>query len=173
MSMPLPALIFRPVTTNDLLFLRDLYADTRANEMAQTAWDQEEIQRFLTLQFQLQHQYYQEHFASANFMMIEADGQPIGRLYWQASDSDGQLRIIDIALIAQKRAQGIGSRIIRDLMAQAAAGHKGVTLHVENYNPALVLYHRLGFKKTGSTGVYFRMAWHEHQAACTSLDIAR
>lgn len=45
-------------------------------------------------------------------------------------------------------------------MAQAAAQAKAVRIHVEQTNPAMRLYRRLGFRQVGEHGIYHLMQWH-------------
>ena len=85
------------------------------------------------------------------------DAVPVGRfsiVRWQ-----DEIRIVDIALLPPSRNAGIGSAILRDLLAEAAAAHKPVRIHVEQCNPALRLYERLGFAPIEDKGVYFFMEW--------------
>jgi ribosomal protein S18 acetylase RimI-like enzyme len=147
----------RPIESDDLAFLYRVYAGTREEELALTGWDSAQREAFLTMQFTAQHRYYQEHYAGASFQIILADGQPAGRLYvdrWPR-----EIRIVDIALLPAYRNAGIGTRLLRDLMAEAAQAGKLLSIHVEQFNPASRLYTRLGFVKTGESGVYNRMAW--------------
>jgi ribosomal protein S18 acetylase RimI-like enzyme len=51
-------------------------------------------------------------------------------------------------------ATGIGSSLLRDLLAEGDATSKSVTIHVERLNPALRLYARLGFAVAEDKGVY-------------------
>ena len=68
--------------TDDLALLREIYASTRAEEVAQTGWPPEQIAAFLTQQFEAQHAHYQKHFPSADFDLILSEaGDPVGRLY--------------------------------------------------------------------------------------------
>ena len=148
---------FRAITADDMDFLRRVYADTRAHEMAIVPWTDEQKAAFLRQQFDAQHAYYQETCPAARYELILSDGQAIGRLYqdWR----DDELRIIDIALLSEHRGQGIGGKIMRDLIDQAAAEGKKVTIHVEMNNPAMHLYDRLGFQKIEEQGVYWLMEW--------------
>ncbi len=155
----------RPIANEDLPFLRDLYAGTREMEMANSGWNDEDIARFLTQQFEIQHRYYHEHYGAAHFLLIQVGGQAIGRLYWQWPEQGSELGIIDIALLPAWRGRGIGSYFLGKMMDQARERRMGVTLHVEHYNPALTLYHRLGFQKAGSHGAYFRLTWHDPELA--------
>ena len=57
-----------------------------------------------------------------------------------------EIRIIDIALLTLYRNAGIGSGLIEDLLAEAAATGRPVRLQVVRSNPALELYERMGFR---------------------------
>lgn len=153
--MPTPVVSLRPCVDADLGFLRDLYASTRAEEMAHTPWDTAAIETFLTQQFQAQHDYYQAHFADGQFLVIEAAGQPIGRAYLLWTDS--HLQIIDTALLPAWQGQGIGSQLMAEWLVQADALGLSAGLHVTAHNPALRLYQRNGFQEVGENGVYLKM----------------
>jgi ribosomal protein S18 acetylase RimI-like enzyme len=151
------AITLRPIREDDLPFLARLYASTRSEELALVPWSDEEKQAFLVQQFDAQHRYYQEHFTEAAFDVVEQGGAPIGRLY--VDRRENEIRIIDIALLPEFRGAGIGGRFMRELLDEAAQVHKKVTIHVERNNPALNLYHRLGFVETDDQGVYLFMTW--------------
>ena len=58
---------------------------------------------------------------------------------------------VTIALMPPYRGQGIGTRLLRQLVADAeAAGHPGLSLSVHAKNPARRLYQRLGFARVAS-----------------------
>jgi ribosomal protein S18 acetylase RimI-like enzyme len=84
-------------------------------------------------------------------------GEDIGRLYIDRWPT--QHGIIDIAFLPEHRGHGLGSALLRDLMDEAATAGKGITIHVEKYNPAMRLYRRLGFKTVEDQGVYDLMRW--------------
>ncbi|MCK6624308.1 MAG: GNAT family N-acetyltransferase [Anaerolineae bacterium] len=151
------ALTFRPIGPDDESFLYEVYASTRAEEMALVDWTEDQKKAFLRMQFNAQHQYYQDVYAGANFQIILLNGQPIGRLY--LARWSHEIRIIDIALLSQFRNSGIGTALLKDLLAEAAQAGQAVTIHVEKFNQALRLYERLGFVKTLDKGVYFFLKW--------------
>ena len=147
----------RPVGDADLTLLERIYASTRIEELAQTDWSEAQKAGFIAFQFRAQHQHYAEHYADADFLVIERDHRPVGRLYlhWRKDE----LRIVDIALLPDARGQGTGGALLRALMEAAAARGQGVSIHVEQMNPAMTLYRRLGFEKAGEHGIYHRMEW--------------
>ena len=150
MLVPRPAL--RTIRAEDRDFLFRVYAGARLEELALTDWDETQKQAFLAQQFEAQHHHYQTHYPGARLDLVLLGDEPIGRLYvarWRE-----EIRIMDIALLPEHRNRGIGGALLRDLLEEAAATSRRLTIHVERYNPALRLYRRLGFEPVGETGVY-------------------
>lgn len=155
--MPYEGITLRPITSEDTDFLYQVYASTRADELAIVDWSQEQKDAFLQMQFDAQHRYYQEYYANASFDVILRDSQPIGRLYLDRREDE--VRIVDIAILPEHRNAGVGTALLRDIMSEAASMDKVVTIHVEKFNPALRLYRRLGFRQKGDSGVYSLLEW--------------
>jgi ribosomal protein S18 acetylase RimI-like enzyme len=145
-------LTFRPITVADADFLYEVYASTRKEELAPLDWSEAQKAHFLRMQFEAQHQYYQQEFGDATFEVLLWRGQPIGRLY--VLRRTDEIRIIDIAILPAWRQQGIGGALLRDILAEGQATGVPVRIHVEKQNPALRLYERLGFKPLEDHGVY-------------------
>ena len=154
-KLALEAITFRPITGKDLEFLFKVYASTRAEEMAMSGWNAQEIENFLRMQFNLQHTQYMSNYKKADFDIILFHEVPAGRLYVKRYNDD--VRIIDIALLMEFRRQKIGSKIMQDLIDEADQKSVTLSLHVEQNNPAMGLYERLGFKKIEEVGAYFFM----------------
>lgn len=140
---------YRPMVPEDLPFLEALYVSTRAEEVAQTGWPPEVQRGFLAQQFDAQHRHYQQTYTQAEWLVVERDGEPMGRLYleeWQR-----ELRIIDISLMPEHRGHGVGAAMLSDIIAGTDLT---VSIHVEKFNPAMGLYRRLGFVTVEERGVY-------------------
>ena len=150
-------LTFRRITDADLRFLERVYVSTRADELAATPLSAQMKAAFLQGQFHLQHTHYQKHYPEADWLVMSRAGEDIGRLYIERWP--GQHRIIDIAFLPEHRRQGYGDALLRDLMDEAAAAGKDVSIHVEKYNPAMRLYLRLGFNAEEDKGAYDLMRW--------------
>ncbi len=146
----------RPVEQEDAAFLRRLYADIRAGELAPVPWSDDQKAMFLEQQFVAQDRSYHENHPDASFSVITKDGEPIGRVYLSRLPDD-ELRIIDIALLSEHCGAGIGTALIRDVLADADRDGLMVSLHVEQWNPALRLYQRLGFVRAGENDIYVLM----------------
>jgi len=150
----------RPIDGSDMAFLAQLYATTRATELAITGWSTEQKTFFLNSQFQLQHNYYQQQFAEGKFQIIEVNEAAIGRLYygWDAND----LRLIDIALLPEYQGKGIGRQLMQDLMMQVKEKSGTLSLHVDINNRARNWYVKLGFSAVDDllvNGIYQKMQW--------------
>jgi ribosomal protein S18 acetylase RimI-like enzyme len=115
-------------------------------------WDDAQKDTFLRMQFDAQDVWYRENYLGATFDVVEVDGEPAGRLYVHRGENE--IRIVDIALLPEYRESGTGTSLLGDLLAEADAAGKSVTIHVERLNPALRLYERLGFELAEDKGVY-------------------
>lgn len=144
----------RPAQPEDEAFLFLLYRDTRAEEMAVWGWSEAQQQAFLSLQFRARNLAYSAYPNVEHSIILKA-GQPIGRLL--ISGKEDEIRLVDVALLAEARSQGIGAKLIAELFEQAARENKPVRLHVEKSNRALRLYQRLGFQVLEDTGTQFFM----------------
>lgn len=142
----------------DAEFLCDVYVAHRWPEMAATGWPPETCLAFLRDQHRLQDLNYRKFCEGAAWCVIEVGGERAGRLYLFLRD--GELRLMDIALMPAYRNRGIGGALIRAIQDQAAGlGAVKVSLYVEGANPALRLYERLGFKLVQPGGPYHRFEW--------------
>ena len=132
-----------------------LYAGTREQEFAVANWDVIQWQTFLNLQFQAQSQHYKAAYPEADHSIVMLDESPIGRLI--VDRGQREIIIVDITLSPERRNAGIGSNLLKTLIAEAAAANKTVRLHVLLTNPAARLYERLGFVRVSDDGVYAEM----------------
>ncbi len=64
---------------------------------------------------------------------------------------------MEITLLVEKRGQGIGGALTREILADAESSGRPVVLHVEPWNPALRLYERCGFVVKSETDTHVRM----------------
>lgn len=145
----------RPATDDDLAFLHRLYATTREDELRQVDWSDAQKAEFVRQQFEAQHRFWHENYTDTSWDVVELHGEPVGRLY--VARWPGDIRIVDIALLPAHRGSGIGTGLIRALLAEGDASGRKVSIHVEIFNPARRLYERLGFVQAGDRGVYLLM----------------
>ncbi|HEV3000232.1 MAG TPA: GNAT family N-acetyltransferase [Solirubrobacteraceae bacterium] len=145
----------RPVVDSDRAFLVELYGSVREPELAQVPWDDATKRAFVEQQFAAQDAHYRQHYPGATLDVVEVDGRRAGRLYVHRGPSD--IRIMDVALAPAFRNRGIGTTLLSELIEEAQASGRKLSIHVEVNNPARALYERLGFAPAGEHGVYVLM----------------
>lgn len=148
----------RPVTPADREFLIAVYGGTRARELAQVAWDEAQKDAFIRWQFERQEEEYRQRFPNARYDVILVDGVPAGR-FWVGGD-DKEIRLLDIAIVPEFQNRGVGTYLLRQLMAEATETNKRLRhmVFVLNDN-AHRFYERLGFVEIEDQGGYKHMEW--------------
>jgi GNAT superfamily N-acetyltransferase len=155
------AITLRAVGPADEAFLLDVYAGTRADELALVPWTDEQRQAFVRMQFAAQQEHYQKIYPEANHDIILSAGRPVGRLY--IARKEHEIRIIDITLLPPERNAGVGSYLIGELLDEATRARKPLRVYVESFNPSLRLFERLGFYRTEQNGVHILMQWNPRE----------
>lgn len=143
----------RPAAAVDEGLLRKLYATTRP-EVA--AWEDEAREAFLDLQFRAQRQDWEVRFPNSTHELILLNGQAVGRVWvaWVA----GECRIVDLALLPEHRRAGIGTHVVREILAAADRRELPVRLTVERTNTAaLAFWARHGFAAVAEEAVFIAL----------------
>ncbi len=154
-------LALRPIQPGDEEALHAIFASTREAERQQFGWSALDWDAFTRQQFAAQHAQYMQGYANPTFSIVMRGGeagrpaQTAGRLYVDRSSTE--IRIIDIALLPEHRQQGLGGRLLRALADESDACGIPLGLHVEQNNPVLSAYGRLGFQVQEDRGVYLYM----------------
>ena len=134
-------------------FLLEVYASTRTEELKGLGWDENQRHDFIKMQFLARERIYPK----VDNRIILLNGCAVGRIL--VDRTGAAIRLIDIALLTEYRNAGVGSRVINDLIEEAADSGKPLNLRVMNASPALRLYERLGFCTTGNDAVSSEMTW--------------
>jgi ribosomal protein S18 acetylase RimI-like enzyme len=142
----------RPAGPDDAELLYRIYASTREDELAVVPWDALAKEAFLRMQFAAQNTHYRAAFPDASYDLIVSGADVLGRLYVDRGETTWL--VIDLALLPGHRGRGIGTRLLAQVLADAGAADRPVQIHVERFNPAQRLYHRLGFRQIADQGVY-------------------
>lgn len=156
----------RPVTPEDDEFLLSVYAGTRAQELAQVPWTDEQKAEFVRWQFNLQRNEYEAKYPQAQYEVILLDDQPAGRIWIHRNDE--QIHLLDIALLDEFQNRGVGTVLLRRLINEAASAKKLLRHMVFMLNTdAKRFYERLGFVVVEELGAYLQMEWREKGATVT------
>jgi ribosomal protein S18 acetylase RimI-like enzyme len=101
----------------------------------------------IRMQFRARQAQYRLHPGATEHLICRGTGLaaiPVGTCW--LSDSAEQLRVLDIAVLAEHRRQGVARAVLTGLCARAATAGKPVGLSVWHQNvPARELYRVLGF----------------------------
>jgi ribosomal protein S18 acetylase RimI-like enzyme len=149
--------MLRPVTPDDEPFLYELFVHAHSDELPTDHLDATQRELILRMQFLAQQGTYRAQFPKAEDKIILVAGHPVGRLLVERQESE--IRGVDIALLPEHRSTGVGTVLIKDLMAEAEKTGKPFRIQVVKTNRAARLYERLGIYKTGERGTHYSMEW--------------
>ena len=92
-----------------------------------------------------------DQVADSTTSVVTAYGVDVGRL--RVVRTAELVELAGLQLLPAHQSKGIGTRVVRDLIAEAAASRRGFGLSVEKDNPrARALYERLGLVVVGEDG---------------------
>jgi GNAT superfamily N-acetyltransferase len=142
----------RQATPADSAFIAAVYASTRIDEMRQVDWTPGQQEAFTAWQSGQQEKHYGLHYPSAERLVIEREGERIGRIY--VDTARAEVRLMEVTLLPRWRGRGIGTLLLDALLGYADALRLPASLHVEPFNPARRMYERAGFAVEETRGLY-------------------
>lgn len=144
----------RPETEADGNFRYALFCVSRPPEEDFSPLGPELAQQMLRQQFRAQSQSYRADFPQARIDVIELDGAPVG--YVIVAMSDTQARVLDLAIVPERRGGAIGEAVIKRVMAEAQSRALPLRASVLNGNRASLRFcRRLGFEPIGEPTVFY------------------
>ncbi|HWB86804.1 MAG TPA: GNAT family N-acetyltransferase [Bryobacteraceae bacterium] len=145
----------RPESPEDEPFLRSLIMGTVADELSARDWPEPMRSSLLESQYRARLEGLRANFPNASRAIVLVDERPAG---WMAiSETDHEIRLVDIVLLPEYRGQGIGTALIQQLLADSDRTGKPVRLTVRLDNRARRLYQRLGFRRIGGDELHDTM----------------
>ena len=139
----------RPIVAGDEAFLRALESDR---------WGSAGEDPLADVQFRARQQQYCSQFPDAEDFVVLVGDEPAGRLL--IASRPAAHNVVDVALLARFRGRGIGTALMREVQATAAAAGVPVELTVLAGDGRLVAwYRRLGFAPAASGPLHLRMVW--------------
>lgn len=89
--------------------------------------------------------------------IVLVDGEPVGVL--TIANWGSEMHLVWVAVVPTRQRQGLGGSLVQLAQSQAAAAGLPLTLQVQANNPAVALYHRLGFSDRVSSANRILMRW--------------
>jgi len=135
----------RQATEADYTFIYHLHRATMKDYVAQTwGWD-EAVQEVM----------FKERFDPGRSWIIVVDGRDVGRL--SIEQRIDTLFLGNLQILPEEQGHGLGTAIIKAILARAYDAGIPVSLQVLKVNPARRLYERLGFVVSGETATHYLM----------------
>lgn len=157
-------IVLRAVQETDEDFLLQVYAASRADELALVPWDEEQKRAFVRQQFEAQREQYFARFPDAEYSIILYKERPVGR-FWIGRTPE-QIRLLDIAILPEFQNQGVGAALLKTLLAESEAAGKPLRHMVFKMNAAAFrFYERFGFSPIEDVGAYIHMERRPSSAA--------
>ena len=96
-----------------------------------------------------QERFFADHFDPAPSRIVVIGGEVVGvvAVVWGAADAF----LANVEIVPAYQGRGLGTALLRHVIAEAGARGLPVRLQVLKFNPARRLYERLGFVVTGET----------------------
>lgn len=141
----------RPATAEDRVFLFELNRAAMGPYVEATwGWNEDE-----------QVAYFDAHFEPSQREVIQVEAADVGVL--AVEETPDEIYLATIALLPDWQGKGIGSSILRSLLARGAASGRAVTLQVLQCNPrAIELYRSFGFTRSGQSDTHVFMRAEPH-----------
>ena len=141
----------RPVGEGDEPFLRALDAESRAADLG-GALDPALLGDILALQYRAREAGWAQEAPGHDDLVVLCDGEPVGRLVLDRRPEG--IRVMDIAVLGATQGHGLGTDLLREVIAEADRRGVPVSLHVLEGSRAATLYERLGFRTVSRGGVH-------------------
>ncbi|HVT29342.1 MAG TPA: GNAT family N-acetyltransferase [Lacipirellulaceae bacterium] len=93
--------------------------------------------------------------------IISCEGSDIGLL--KVVSSDTEIHLSQVQILPAYQGRGIGRRLIRKILEEAASSKLPITLHVLRSNRAISLYRALGFVVSKEDEHFLFMQWTPKQ----------
>jgi ribosomal protein S18 acetylase RimI-like enzyme len=135
----------RPATDNDYDFFCRLQIAAMKEYVIQTyGWDDA-----------VQERYLRRKFARREHQIIVVDGHDVGVL--EVNRTEDAMVLVNIQIMPEYQRRGLGTAVIRDVLADASRQGLPSALWVMKVNPARELYERLGFEIVEETDTHYKM----------------
>lgn len=154
-----------PLTAEDAGIGDDVHRALLADDWADAGRKANQLKKLIEVQVVARKRQYGGDHPGARDIGICRDDRVLGRLLLDLDDdttdaSSAPVVIVDIAVHPDDQRKGIGTEVVRALLATAASGNRSVRLSAVFGTPALRWYQQLGFVDTGGDALYRQLVWH-------------
>jgi ribosomal protein S18 acetylase RimI-like enzyme len=151
-SREAPGVRLRAATATDREFARQLHhAGMRwLGERLHGKWDHA-----------VQDARFKQKFVLEEVRVIVADEEDAG--YLQTADVGGEVVLKELHITEAFQNRGIGTEVLRMLLAEARRTAKPVAVTVVKFNPAVAFYERAGFRIVSEQDQYRYFLRHQNQ----------
>ena len=139
---------YSPANESDKSYFQDLHEQCYRDVVTR---------QFGSWEFKVQRLNFNAKWPAHQFSKIIIDGQVVGGIWIDEHDEYRQIREIQIHPTYQ--GQGIGTRVMQDVIDRSQQMGRKLMLKVLHQNYALGLYKRLGFVVVDDTGVQYVMEY--------------
>jgi GNAT superfamily N-acetyltransferase len=116
------------------------------------------VMQVIQMQQQVQTAGIREVYPRAQLLLLEREGEPIGRVVVDVGRND--IRLVDIAIVPRHRRHGAARAVLHTLQAAAQAQGLAMTVAAAKFNEAArQLYGRMGFVVRSDDGVIEQLVW--------------
>jgi ribosomal protein S18 acetylase RimI-like enzyme len=137
-------LTVRRQTAEDAAFLYRLFRDNTMRILELSGLPLAFLDDLVEMQYHSRMQTYQAMFPDAAWSIVEQAGRPVGEIV--ENDEHDCIYVVDIALLPECQAKGIGTALMRAVMAEGTDRGRAVRAKVMiNNEPSLKMFRRLGF----------------------------
>ena len=161
--MPGGTVRLRPALAADEPFQFDLFRAHSIGMLQLGGLPEAMVDNLAAMQYRARTQSYRNSYPDARWSIIELAGVPVGELI--EHDEADAIYIVDVTLRPEQRRRGIGSALVRSVIA-AGAQRGGVrALVLVNNEVSLGMFRRLGFVETGQDGAHVELRWRPSAVA--------
>ncbi len=136
----------RPAEEKDTEFARQVH---------HRAYHDVVVRQFGSFEEKAQDKFFESAWKGSKHEIIYANGKPCG--YFSMDESENEITLHELVLLPEFQGEGIGSKILSEVIEVAKVKNIPIRLEVLKENKAGELYRRLGFKQNGETETHFQM----------------
>ena len=149
-AVPGDTVRLRPATPEDAPFQLTLFCAHNGDMLRLGGLPEAMIENLLAMQYRSRANSYRNQFPQARWSIVEAADGPIGELI--EHDEADAIYVVDIALLPDQQRRGIGSALMRALMATGAARGGVRALVLISNQASRRMFRGLGFAETCDDG---------------------